>query len=116
LALLKQQRRGPEIGLVQLVVDYLISLGSLLYFDNLDVVVRLIIMMKLCHYGCSQVLNFYGIDESGLWLNYFLLRSLRLLEKIHRRAMGVLQATTFTSSSASVFLFLSMYSTVKPLK
>jgi hypothetical protein len=28
---------------------------------------------------------------------------------------GVLQAATFASSSASVFLFLSIYSTVKPL-
>jgi hypothetical protein len=29
---------------------------------------------------------------------------------------GVLRATTFASSSASVFLFLSIYSMVKPLK
>jgi hypothetical protein len=29
---------------------------------------------------------------------------------------GVLRATAFASSSASVFLFLSMYSIVKPLK
>jgi hypothetical protein len=49
-------------GLIQVIVYYLLSLGSLLHFDMFGGVVWLIIMAKVCHYGSSQLFSFYSVD------------------------------------------------------
>jgi hypothetical protein len=59
--------RGP----IHLIVDYLVCLGSLLHSNKSSGVIQLIIMAKVCHYGCSSVFPFNGIDEFGLRQNRF---------------------------------------------
>jgi hypothetical protein len=70
LAYTSEEGTGDR-GLIQLVVYYLISLGSQLHSDMFNGIVWLIIMVKVYHYRCSPIFPFYGIDESRLQLNHF---------------------------------------------
>jgi hypothetical protein len=63
--------RTQDRGFVQVVVDYLVSHGSLLHSDFLTDAIRLIVMVKVRHYGCSSVFSFYDIDQPRLWHDYF---------------------------------------------
>jgi hypothetical protein len=49
-------------GLVQIIVNYLVSFGSLLHSDMLDGAVWHVEVAKVCHYGCSPVISFYDIN------------------------------------------------------
>jgi hypothetical protein len=102
-------------GLVQIVVKYLIHLGSLLHSDVLYGIVWLAIMAEVCHYGCMTVFPLYYVDETWALAQLFWLRHLPVLEKNTSAGIGVLRAVAFAKSSSSVFLFLLMYYMVKPL-
>jgi hypothetical protein len=52
------QKRPRDRGLIQIIIDYLVSFDSLLHSDILNVVVRLIVMAKVC----SPVFSFYDIN------------------------------------------------------
>jgi hypothetical protein len=57
--------------LIYNVRDYLVGLGSLLHSHLLINVIWLVIMAKVCHYGCSLAFLFYNIDKPGLPHGYF---------------------------------------------
>jgi hypothetical protein len=65
------QKRPQDGGFVEVVVDYLVSPGSMLHSNFLIDAIRLVIMVKVRHYGCSPVFPFYDIDQVGLCHNYF---------------------------------------------
>jgi hypothetical protein len=70
--LLRHRRRGLETEpFVQVVVNYLVSSGSLLHSDLLVGAIWLVIMAMICYYWSSPVFPFDDIDEFGLWQNCF---------------------------------------------
>jgi hypothetical protein len=68
-------------------------------------------MAKVCHYRSSPVFALYYVNDSIV-----LIDASDMICRKTSFGKGVLHAAAFASLSALVFLFLSIYSTVKPLK
>jgi hypothetical protein len=71
-------------------------------------------MAEVRYYWSSPIFTLYYVDDSGsssiVFIDMFV-----MVYKNTLAGSGLLQAAAFMSSSTLEFLFLSMYSTVKPL-
>jgi hypothetical protein len=109
------QKRPQDRGFVLVVVDYLVGPSSLLHSDMLVGAIWLIIMAEICHYGRAPIFPFNDVNQPGLRHDCFD-RSLFYVLENTSTCISMLQVVGLDRSSTSVFLFLSMYSTIKPLK